>query len=244
MDEKSKIYGIRAVIEAIQSGRSIDKVFLQHGLSGSLYRELDSLMATHNIRTSYVPAAKLNRLTEGNHQGVVATISPVEFTELEELVQNVLETKKNPVFLLLDGITDVRNTGAIIRTAACAGVAGIILPGHGSAPISADTVKTSAGGVFQVPLVKVAHLKDAVYHLQAEGVTIVAATEKASTEVYDCELKGPIALVMGSEERGINPAVLKLADHRLKLPMYGEIGSLNVSVACGIFLYELLRQQR
>lgn len=244
MADTSKIYGIRAVIEAIQAGRSIDKIFMQRGLSGNLHRELQQLLAKEHIKTSLVPAAKLNRLTEGNHQGVVALISPVEFVPLEDLIEAVLKTTESPIFLLLDGITDVRNMGAIIRTAACAGVHGIILPGQGSAPVTGDTVKTSAGGVFQVPLAKVAHLKDAIYHLQSEGVTVLAATEKANQEVYDVSVKGPVALIMGSEERGINPSVLKLADHKLKLPLYGNIDSLNVSVACGIFLYELLRQRR
>lgn len=242
MGETTRIYGIRAVMEALQAGREIDRIYIQKGLSGSLYRELEELLNREQIRVSYVPSAKLERMSDGNHQGVVATISPIKYLSLEELVESVKE--KNPTLLLLDGVTDVRNLGAIIRTAACAGIQGIILPGRGTAPISGDTVKTSAGAVFKVPIVRVAHLKDAVYYLQAEGISVVAATEKASEEIYDADLKGPIAIIMGSEEKGVHPALLKLADKKLRLPMHGDIASLNVSVACGIFLYEVLRQRR
>lgn len=243
MDKTTQIYGIRAVIEAIRANRSIDKVFIQKGLQGSLIRELEEVLQTHGISASYVPVQKLNRLCTKNHQGVVAQMSPVEFQSFEELVLETLEKDTAPLFLLLDQISDVRNFGAIIRTAECTGVSGIIIQNKGAAPVNADTVKTSAGAIFNVPIAKVAHLKDAVYYLQASGIQVVAATEKTSKSLYDLDLSVPVALVMGSEEAGISPSLLKTMDHKARLPMLGTIESLNVSVACGIFLYEVLRQR-
>src|SRR5690606_33661621 len=192
----------------------------------------------------YVPIEKLNRLTRSNHQGVVAQISPVDFHNFEALVEQVIEKEKLPLFLLLDQVSDVRNFGAIIRTAECCGVHGIIVPKTGSAPITEDTVKTSAGAVFKVPIAKVDHLKDAIYYLQASGIDIVAATEKTEAEIYNVDLDRPTAIVMGSEEKGISPSILGIVDHKAGLPLLGRIGSLNVSVACGVFLYEVVRQRR
>lgn len=243
MEKFTKIFGIRAVIEAIESGKTIDKVFLQKGLRGELFSELDSLIRQQSINVSYVPIEKLNRLTNKNHQGAVAQISPIDFHDLEDLVINVIESGKTPLFLLLDQISDVRNFGAIIRTAECTGVDGIIIQKKGAAPINGDTVKTSAGAVFKVPVCKVDHIKDAMFHLQASGIKVIAATEKTDNTVYDVSFKEPCAIIMGSEGKGISPSIIKLADDRAKLPMYGEIGSLNVSVACGAFLYEAVRQR-
>ena len=192
---------------------------------------------------SYVPVEKLNRLTKNNHQGVVANISPIEFHDLDTLVTQTLETEVTPLFLLLDQLSDVRNFGAIIRTAECCGVHGIIIQRKGSASVTADTVKTSAGAVFRVPICKVDHIKDAVFHMQASGIQVVAATEKTENDIYSVDLTTPTAIVMGSEDVGIAPSVLKAADQKAKLPLLGEIGSLNVSVACGVFLYETLRQR-
>ncbi|TJY37167.1 23S rRNA (guanosine(2251)-2'-O)-methyltransferase RlmB [Pontimicrobium aquaticum] len=244
MEKQTKIFGIRAVIEAIHSGETIDKVFVQKGLKGELFLELDKLLRKHDaINTSYVPVEKLNRLSNKNHQGVVAHISPIEFHDLENLVLDTIESGKTPLFLLLDQISDVRNFGAIIRTAECTGVNGIIIQKKGGAPVNGDTIKTSAGAVFKVPICKVDHIKDAMFFLQASGIKVIAATEKTDNTLYDLSFKEPCALIMGSEGRGINPSVLKLADDRAKLPMYGDIGSLNVSVACGAFLYEIVRQR-
>jgi len=244
MEDNLTIFGIRTVIEAVQSGKNIDKIYIQKGLSGPLFMELLQIIGKRNYNLSYVPIEKLNKLSNGNHQGVVAKISPVKFRELEEVVQEILEDDtKIPLFLLLDQITDARNFGAIIRTAECTGVHAIIVQNKGGAPVNADTVKTSAGAVFNIPLVKVSHIKDAIYYLQASGVKIVAASEKTDTSVYDVDFTQPTALVMGSEEKGVNPSVLKLADEKAKLPMYGSIASLNVSVACGAFLYEIVRQR-
>lgn len=244
MEDNLTIFGIRTVIEAVQSGKNIDKIYIQKGLSGPLFMELLQIIGKRSYNLSYVPIEKLNKLSNGNHQGVVAKISPVKFRELEEVVQEILEDDtKTPLFLLLDQITDARNFGAIIRTAECTGVHAIIVQNKGGAPVNADTVKTSAGAVFNIPLVKVSHIKDAIYYLQASGVKIVAASEKTDTSVYDVDFTQPTALVMGSEEKGVNPSVLKLADEKAKLPMYGSIASLNVSVACGAFLYEIVRQR-
>jgi len=244
MQNKTQVYGIRAIIEAIHADEPIDKVFIQKGLKGDLSKELEGLVRKKGINSSYVPIEKLNRLTKNNHQGVVANISPITFYDLEELVEKVLAEKKAPLFLLLDQLSDVRNFGAIIRTAECTGVDGIIIQKKGAAPVTADTIKTSAGAAFKVPIVKVDHIKDAVYYMQASGISVIAATEKADKTVYDVNFTEPCAIVMGSEERGISPSTLKAADHLAKLPLLGEIESLNVSVACAVFLYEVVRQRR
>ncbi|MCB0375048.1 MAG: 23S rRNA (guanosine(2251)-2'-O)-methyltransferase RlmB [Sinomicrobium sp.] len=243
MQNNYQIYGIRAVIEAIRSGRAVDKIFVQKGLRGDLFAELNALVRKENIPCAFVPAEKLNRLGGKNHQGVAACISPVAFHNFEDLLPRVVESGKIPLFLMLDQLSDVRNFGAIIRTAACTGVDGIIIPKSGAAPVTADTVKTSAGAVFKVPICKVNHLKDAVYYLQASGIKTVAATEKATTTVYDIALTMPVAVIMGAEDKGITPSLLRIADEKARLPMYGDTGSLNVSVACGVFLYEALRQR-
>ncbi len=243
-NEISKIFGLRAVIEAINSGKTISKVYLQKGLSGPLFSELNTLIKKHNISTSYVPVEKLNRFSKNNnHQGVAAQISPIDFIELDTLIASTLEKTTTPLFLLLDQISDVRNFGAIIRTAECTGVDGIIIQKQGNAPISADTIKTSAGAAFKMPICKVDHIKDAVFQLQAEEIQIVAATEKTENLIYNVNLSLPTAIIMGSEDRGINPSILKIVDQKAKLPLLGEIGSLNVSVACGAFLYETTRQR-
>ena len=243
MEKNTQIFGLRAVIEAINSGDTIDKVFLQKGLRGELFSELESLLHKKTINSSYVPVEKLNRLTKNNHQGVVAQISPIEFHDLDNLVLNTIESGETPLFLLLDQISDVRNFGAIIRTAECTGVHGIIIQKKGGAPVNGDTIKTSAGAVFKIPICKVDHIKDAMFHLQASGIKVIAATEKTNNTIYDVTFTEPCAIIMGSEGRGINPSILKLVDDKAKLPLLGEIESLNVSVACGVFLYEVVRQR-
>ncbi|WP_109299498.1 23S rRNA (guanosine(2251)-2'-O)-methyltransferase RlmB [Aquimarina sp. AU474] len=243
MKNESQVFGIRAVIEAINSGKNIDKLFIQKGLHGDLSKELMGLLKTNSISFSYVPVEKLNRLTRKNHQGVVAYISPIEFHDLEDLVLNVIESGQVPLFLILDQLSDVRNFGAIIRTAECTGVHGIIIQKKGGAPVNADTIKTSAGAVFNIPICKVDHIKDAMFYLQGSGIQVIAATEKASDTIYNVDTTIPSAIIMGSEGKGISNSVLKLVDQQAKLPMLGEIGSLNVSVACGALLYEVIRQR-
>jgi len=245
MEDQTQIFGIRAIIEAINSGKTIDKVFLQKGLQGDLFTELESLVNKKSINKSYVPIEKLNRLSSNkNHQGAVAQISPIEFHDMETLVMNVIESGKTPLFLLLDQLSDVRNFGAIIRTAECTGVHGIIVQKKGGAPVNGDTIKTSAGAVFKIPICKVDHIKDAVFFMQASGIKVISATEKTNDTLFDVSFTEPCAIVMGSEGRGINPSILKVSDARAKLPLLGEIESLNVSVACGAFLYEVVRQRR
>jgi len=242
MQETSNIFGTRAIIEAIKAGQTLQKVYLLKGINNALIGELNTLIKKNAISSSYVPVEKLDRLSKfQNHQGAVAKISSIEFHDLEDLV---LRTKaKAPLYILLDQITDVRNFGAILRTAECAGVHGVIIPQQGSASLNADAIKTSAGAAFTIPICKVNHLLDAIYLLQAEGIKIVAITEKTDQSIYDMDLTQPTALVMGSEHKGITNSILKLADGKGKLPLLGDIASLNVSVACGVALYEAVRQR-
>ena len=242
--ETTHIFGIRAIIEAIESGSTINKIYLQKGLRGELFYELNKLIKSKSLTTSMVPVEKLNRLSKNNnHQGAVAQISPVEFHDLETLIEQTIDGGTTPLFLLLDQLSDVRNFGAIIRTAECTGVNGIIIQKNGSAPVNAETIKTSAGAAFKIPICKVDHLKDALFLLEASDIKTVAATEKTEDSIYDIDLNQPMAIVMGSEHRGVNPSILKMVDYKAKLPMLGEIASLNVSVACGAFLYEMVRQR-
>jgi len=243
-NETTKIFGLRAIIEAINSGKEIEKIYLQKEIKGGLANELNQIIHKNKISSSYVPIEKLNKLSKfQNHQGAVAKISSISFTDIEELIENITSQKKTPLFLLLDQISDVRNLGAIIRTAECTGVDGIIIPTHGSAPINADAIKTSAGAAFKVPVSKVEHILDAVYQLKAMDIQIVAVTEKTNTSLYDLEFTKPTALIMGSEHKGISNSVLKNADAKGKIPLLGDIESLNVSVACGVALYEIVRQR-
>jgi 23S rRNA (guanosine2251-2'-O)-methyltransferase len=242
--ENTNIFGIRAIIEAIESGSTINKVYLQKGLRGELFFQLEKLIKEKKISISMVPVEKLDRLSKNsNHQGAVAQISPIEFNDLESLLDSTIESGKIPLFLLLDQISDVRNFGAIIRTAECTGVNGIIIQKDGSAPVNAETIKTSAGAAFKIPICKVDHIKDALFMLQAEEIKTVAATEKTDDSIFDINFNQPMAIIMGSEHRGVNPSILKMVDYKAKLPLLGEIASLNVSVACGAFLYETVRQR-
>ena len=242
MEKNTEIYGIRAVTEAINSSKDIDKVFIQTGLKGKLIGQLESLIRKNKINFSYVPTQKLDRLSKKNHQGVIARIAPIKFYTIDNFSE-VLEKSNNPFVLILDQINDVRNFGAIIRTAEISGVDGIIIQNSSSAPVNSDTIKTSAGAIFNIPICKVNHIKDAIYHLQSMNISIISASEKSEKNIYDVDLKGPLAIIMGSEQKGINKSVINLSNESVKLPMYGKIESLNVSVACGIFLYEVVRQR-
>src|SRR5690606_316858 len=244
MQNEQHIFGIRAVIEAIQAGKEIDKVFIQKEAQGDLMQKLLKTLKKKNINFSYVPVEKLNKLSKfNNHQVAVAAIAPIKVVTIEQLVESVLEVKENPLFIILDQLSDARNFGAIVRTAECVGADGIIIPKTGSAPVNADAVKTSAGALFNIPVCKVDHVKDAVFYLQGSGITTIAATEKTEQSLYELDLQKGIAIIMGSEDKGVNPSVLKIVDEKAKLPMYGKISSLNVSVACGAFLYEAVRQR-
>jgi len=244
MQNTEYIFGIRAIIEAINSDKELEKVYLQKDLKGALMSELNGIIRSKKIASSYVPIEKLNKLSHfQNHQGAVAKISAIKFHDLETLIEIVQEDNDSPLFLLLDQVSDVRNFGAIIRTAECSNVNGIIIPNHGNAPVNADAIKTSAGAAFKIPICKVEHIKDALFILQSFDFQIISVTEKTDQLIYDVDLSKPTALIMGSEHRGISPSILKMSDEKVKLPMYGTIESLNVSVACGIALYEVVRQR-
>lgn len=242
MEKNTQIFGIRAVIEAINSGQSFDKVYIQKGLQGQLFSTLNALLKEYSISSSYVPIEKLNHLSKHqNHQGVVAKISLISFHSLEDIITQSAVDK--PLYLLLDQVTDVRNFGAILRTAECTNVTAVIVPNQGSASLNADAIKTSAGAAFKIPICKVNHLLDAIYQLQAEGIQIVSITEKTDDTIYTIDFNQPTALIMGSEHKGISPSILKNSDKKGKLPLLGDIESLNVSVACGVALYEVTRQR-
>lgn len=237
------IFGIRAILEAINSEKPIDKVWLLKGTQSKLFEQLLNKLREKNIAFTFVPAERLQRFSHKNHQGAVARISPLKTFEMESLIEEVISTQKNPVFVLLDGITDVRNFGAILRSAAATGVAAVFIPQGGSAPLNADVIKTSAGGAFKIPVSKVQHLKDVVYRLMASDIPVIGISEKAEKTLYELNLKGPVAFVFGAEDQGISKGLHKILTAQAKLPMTTEIQSLNVSVACGVVFYELIRQR-
>ena len=237
------IFGTRSVMEAIRAGQEIEKIFIQSGLNNDLIKELISVARENHVPLSFIPQQKLNKLSNKNHQGVICMLSAVKFSKLEDLIDHAYAAGKEPFFLVLDRITDVRNFGAIARTSDCAGITGIIIPDKGNAPITGDAMKTSAGALNFVPVCREGDLKKTMARLKQNGIQVLACTEKASMSLYEVDLTSPIALVLGSEEDGISPALLKEADHLVKIPMYGNIGSLNVSVAAGIALYEIIRQK-
>jgi 23S rRNA (guanosine2251-2'-O)-methyltransferase len=238
------IYGTRAVIEAILAGKDIDKVMVQAGLSNDLVRELFNVAKAHNLVIQTVPAEKLKRISSKNHQGVICMLSPVPFASVENLVAQAYEEGREPFFIMLDRVTDVRNFGAVVRTAECAGIDGIIIPDKGGAPITADAMKTSAGALNYVPICREKDLKKTIKLLQESGIRIVACTEKTEKDLYDVNLAGPMVLVVGSEEDGISDAILRDADELARIPLKGKIGSLNVSVAAAVAIYEVVRQRR
>lgn len=237
------IFGIRAVIEAFESGKQVDKVLIKRGLHGELVKELYDVLKAHKVSFQSVPEEKLNRVTRKNHQGVIAFISPIIFHEFEELLSSVYEQGKIPLFLMLDGVSDVRNFGAIVRSAECAGVNGIIIPDKGSARIGADAVKTSAGALFKMPVCKVASIKASIDYLQQSGIKVFGATEKTEELYYGQNYQDPTCIVMGAEDVGLSDDALKKCDALVKIPILGSIESLNVSVAASVLLYEVVRQR-
>ncbi|QCX53928.1 23S rRNA (guanosine(2251)-2'-O)-methyltransferase RlmB [Elizabethkingia sp. JS20170427COW] len=237
------IFGLRPVIEAIEAGKTIDKIFIQNGLQGPIVIELKALLAKHKLRANYVPIEKLNRFTRKNHQGVVAFISDIPFYSIEDVLPALFEEGKTPFLLMLDRLTDVRNFGAITRTAECVGVDAIIIAEKGAAPVNSDAIKTSAGALYNVKICKEKNMAHVVDYLQQSGIKVVAATEKAQNLVYDTCLTEPLCIVMGNEETGISKEVLHHSDEKIKLPIEGKTQSLNVSVACGAILYETVRQR-
>lgn len=243
MAKENIIFGIRPVIEAIKAGKEIEKILVQTSLRSENSWELRKLTTELTIPVQYVPLEKLNRVTMKNHQGVIAYISPVVYQPLSNIVPALFEEGKTPLLLILDRITDVRNIGAIARTAECVGVDAIIVPSKGSGLINEDTVKTSAGAIYKIPVCREDNLKDTIEFLKSSGLQIVSCTEKAEKPFYESDFRGPLAIIMGSEDDGISEEYLKRSDIMVRIPLLGETESLNVSVAAGILLYEVVKQR-
>ena len=243
MERNEFIFGIRAVMEAIEAGKQIDKIFIKKDLSGELATELLELVRRHRIVTQRVPVQRIDKITRKNHQGVVAILSAITYHRLDHLVPALYEDGVLPFIVVLDGITDVRNFGAIARTCECAGVDAIVIPEHGSVSVQADAVKTSAGALLHMPVCRERNTVSAVRLLKDSGYKVVAVTEKADINHTLTDYTCPVALVMGSEDTGISDEVIKLCDTFVSIPMFGHIGSLNVSVAAGVLMYEVVRQR-
>lgn len=243
MKDKSLIYGIRPIIEAIKSGKNLEKVLIQKDLRGELFKEAFQVIREAGIIFQFVPVEKLNRLNSGNHQGMMAWLTQIEYHPFENVLISAFENGKTPLILVLDKVTDVRNFGSIARTAECSGVDAIVVPAQASAMITSDAIKTSAGALHIIPVTKVKSLIDAVKYMKNSGLTIVAATEKGSDPYYNADFKGPMALIMGAEDVGISNELIRLADAFVKIPLQGKIDSLNVAVATGIILFEVARQR-
>lgn len=243
MEKSDYIFGLRAIIEAIEAGKDIDKILVKTDINGDLARELLGKAKSYGILVRRVPLEKLNRITMKNHQGAIAILAAVPYQNLDNMIPMLYEEGRNPLMVVLDGVTDIRNFGAISRTACCAGVDAIVIPSHNSVSITADAVKTSAGALFHIPVCREKSTIDAVRKLKDNGYKIVAATEKGASNYTTVDFTVPVAIVMGAEETGISDEVLRIADNLAAIPIIGEIGSLNVSVAAGIMIYEAVRQR-
>ena len=240
--EENIVYGLRPVIEAIETDKQIEKLYVRKGAEGQLMADLKDLCYRSRIRYQEVPVEKLNRLTRGNHQGVVALIAPIAYVELEDILDRIPEDEK-ALIVVFDGVTDVRNFGAIARSAECAGAHGLICPLKNSAPVNADAIRSSAGALTRIPVHRAGSIRNTLKTLAQQGMQIVAATEKADTLLFDADLSKPTVIVMGNEENGISKEVLKLCDCKAAIPMVGAIESLNVSAAAAIMLFETVRQR-
>ncbi|MFR9649780.1 MAG: 23S rRNA (guanosine(2251)-2'-O)-methyltransferase RlmB [Rikenellaceae bacterium] len=236
------IFGIRPVVEAIEARREIERIYIRKGSESQLLEDLRDLASRHRLRVQEVPIEKLNRLTKGNHQGVVAQISQIAYVEVQDILDRVPEDE-TPLIVLFDGVTDVRNFGAIARSAECSGAHGLITPLKNSAPVNAEAMKSSAGALSTIPVSRVGSLRTTLMTLKNEGFTVVAATEKSRTLIYDADFKKPLVIVMGSEDMGISREILKLCDQELAIPLIGHIASLNVSAAAAVILFEVVRQR-
>ena len=237
------IFGIRAVMEAIEAGKEIDKIIIRRDLQGDLVKELLDLLKGKDIHVQRVPTERLDRFTRKNHQGVIALLSAITYQSIEDIIPFLYENGKDPFIIVLDGLTDVRNFGAIARTCEVAGVDAIVIPARGSVTVNADAVKTSAGALMTIPVCKEQNLTDAIKFLKNSGVKIVAATERAADNYTDVQYEGPVAFVMGAEDTGVSNENLRISDQLVKIPQVGTIGSLNVSVAAGVLIYEVVRQR-
>jgi len=243
MDKTDYIFGLRAIMEAIDAGRTIDKILLRRELGGELAKELLDKIKEYEIVTQRVPVEKLNRITMKNHQGAIAILSPVGYQKLDNIIPALYEEGKTPLVVVLDGVTDARNFGAIARSADCAAVDAIVIPERGSASATSDAVKASAGALFYVPVCRERDVLTAVRKLKENGYLVVGASEKGANSYVDVDYTVPTAIVMGAEDTGISPEVLRMCDTLAAIPILGNIGSLNVSVAAGVMLYEAVRQR-
>ncbi|HHT28830.1 23S rRNA (guanosine(2251)-2'-O)-methyltransferase RlmB [Petrimonas mucosa] len=243
MKEKEMIFGIRAVIEAAEAGKDIDKVLVKRELSGELFKELQEVLRRYEIPMQKVPLERIDRVTRKNHQGVVAFTSAVTYQKLDQIVPFLYEQGKTPLIVVLDGITDVRNFGAIARTCEVAGVDAIVIPARGSVSVNGDAIKTSAGALHSIPVCRENNLKEAVVFLRNSGIKVVAASEKAARNYTGTDMSVPVAILMGSEDEGVSPEILRVCDELVKIPQFGTIQSLNVSVAAGVMIYEAVRQR-
>ncbi len=243
MNDNKFIYGLRAVIEAIQAGKEIDRLYVKKDLGSELAQELLEVARQHGIAVQRVPVERINRITRKNHQGVLALLAAVTYYKVEQLVPMLFEQGDNPFLVVLDGVTDVRNFGAIARTCDCAGVNAIVIPEHGSVSVGPDAVKTSAGALNHVPVCRERSLVGAIKYLQESGFVVVATSDKNACNYTRADYTVPVAIVLGAEDKGISPQVMSLCDNRVVIPEFGHINSLNVSVAAGIILYEVVRQR-
>jgi 23S rRNA (guanosine2251-2'-O)-methyltransferase len=241
--KSSLVIGPEAVTKAILSGKQLDRIYLDTKAHNKIIDEIKSLASQYNIPVNYVPAAKLNSFNITNHEGCIAQIAKVQYHNLQEIISFVVEKREAPLFLILDGITDIRNIGGIARTAFCCGVHAIIIPDKGVGALNEDAILTSAGALEKIPVCRVNSLMKAVDELHLNGIKVFTSEMKAAKNIYDCDLKVPCAVVMGSEERGIYPALMKICDEKIKIPMKSDFESLNVSVATGMILYEIMRQR-
>jgi 23S rRNA (guanosine2251-2'-O)-methyltransferase len=242
--ESDCIFGLRPVIEAIRAGKQVDRLLVKQGLQGALYHELMTEVRKHGIVYQIVPVERIEIVTRKNHQGVLAWLSIIEYQSIANLLPMIFEKGEDPLLIALDGVSDVRNFGAIVRSAECLGAHAVIIPEKGSARITADAVKTSAGALNILPICREKSMLKTAEYLRESGLKIICADETSGTPAQKCDLRGPAVLVMGSEEKGISHALLGLADEKIRIPMSGKIESLNVSVASGILLYEIARQRR
>jgi len=242
-NKENFIFGIHAILEALNAGKDVDKVLVRRGAGSELLKKLLADLSRRDIPVQLVPVEKLNRITGKNHQGVIAFLSGITYSDITNLLPSIFEKGEEPLILLVDGVSDVRNFGAIARSAECSGVHAIVIPASGSAAINADAIKTSAGALHRIPVCRHRDLLTVMRFLSESGLRLFAATEKASESIYDTDMTGPAGLVMGSEDTGISPQLLKIADTWVSIPMKGTIASLNVSVAAGVMLFEMLRQR-
>ena len=241
--QSQMIFGTHAVIEAVQAGKDVDKILMRRDLQSDLSRELFRIVKGTNIPLQRVPQEKLDRLTRKNHQGVIAFISAVTYRKLEDIVPALYEEGKIPFIVLLDGVTDVRNFGAIARTCECAGVDALVIPAHNSVSVNADAVKTSSGALLTLPVCKEASITEAVLFLKNCGYKVTAATEKAKNNYMSVDYTTPTACILGGEDRGISLDNLRICDEMVKIPVAGSIASLNVSAAAAVLIYEVVRQR-